>query len=552
LLDWKQLSISTCQTHHIQDGGHPAYNKRFTKVAAFHTPGLAPVSLETNAWHIFPNGLEAYEHKFQKTFGFYCDLAAVCKDDTWFHIYPNGKSAYSERFQWTGNFQDNLCAVCGLDGLYFHIDREGQSITDEKWAYCGDFREGYAVVQSESGLSSHIDHSGELLHNQWLDDLDVFHKGFARAKQDDGWFHINHSGKALYPQRFSQIEPFYNGCARVEKHNGERLIINESGSVLRNLRRSTQSEFHKLSRSLVGFWGTCAIGTAVELGIFDNLPNSVSRLSAELGLDPDLAGRLVSGLAELSLVNRRGEIWESTSQGDYLKSDHQCSLASAALEYRNHHLKDWLLLLDIIKGKPLEKQVFVETLKSEARRTSFHQMLQSYAAIDYPAILPNLPIEPGSVIFDAGGGTGTLARLIKEHFPDTDVIFGDLPELIENIADVPGVKKHSFNLFEKWGVDANQVVLSRVLHDWEDNDARVILLNAYSSLLPGGQIFILEMVREEEQISGALCDLHLLAVCGGKERTFRQYQELLDQTGFKNAKFIKTNNLVKIISASKS
>ena len=36
----------------------------------------------------------------------------------------------------------------------------------------------------------------------------------------------------------------------------------------------------------------------------------------------------------------------------------------------------------------------------------------------------------------------------------------------------------------------------------------------------------------EHGFSGALCDLHLLAVTGGKERTVGEYQALLSQAGF--------------------
>ena len=51
----------------------------------------------------------------------------------------------------------------------------------ERYRYAGDFKDGYAVVQREDGKHTHIDVSGRLLHGRWFQNLDVFHKRYARA-----------------------------------------------------------------------------------------------------------------------------------------------------------------------------------------------------------------------------------------------------------------------------------------------------------------------------------------------------------------------------------
>jgi C-methyltransferase len=76
-------------------------------------------------------------------------------------------------------------------------------------------------------------------------------------------------------------------------------------------------------------------------------------------------------------------------------------------------------------------------------------------------------------------------------------------------------------------------VLARVLHDWEDDPVSLILAHARDALRPGGRIAILEMLRDEETHHGALCGLHLLAVTGGRERTFPEYARLLAGAGFR-------------------
>ena len=45
-------------------------------------------------------------------------------------------------------------------------------------------------------------------------------------------------------------------------------------------------------------------------------------------------------------------------------------------------------------------------------------------------------------------------------------------------------------------------------------------------------MFVVEMVLSEDGAAGGLCDLHLLAVTGGRERTACEYAALLDRGGF--------------------
>ena len=79
------------------------------------------------------------------------------------------------------------------------------------------------------GSYIHIDGNGNALNGRHFLDLGVFHKGFATAKDANGWFHIDKDGNALYTERYAIVEPFYNGFALVTDFNGNKLIINENG-----------------------------------------------------------------------------------------------------------------------------------------------------------------------------------------------------------------------------------------------------------------------------------------------------------------------------------
>lgn len=229
---WAEAVVAPEGTHHLL-GGKPMYPARFAAVQKYHAPGLAPARDGTGAFHIDPLGRPAYAARFRQTWGFYEGLAAVQDESGWCHIRPDGTALTSARFAWCGNFQEHRCTVRDDDGRYFHIRQDGASAYSARHLYAGDFREGAAVVrEARDGLCCHIDPAGSHLHNRRLIDLDVFHKGYARARDERGWFHIDRAGRSVYSNRFAAVEPFYNGAALVETYDGERAVIDPSGTVM--------------------------------------------------------------------------------------------------------------------------------------------------------------------------------------------------------------------------------------------------------------------------------------------------------------------------------
>lgn len=230
-MDWRTLEVAADATHHVGPGG-PAYGRRFDEVLKFHAPGLAPVRAGGVAWHVDPRGEDAYARRFARTFGFYEGLAAVDLGDGWRHVGLDGSDAYETTHAWCGNFQGGRAVVRGFDDRYWHVLPDGVAAYEARWRYAGDYRDGVAVVQAEDGLSTHVDLSGRRVHGRWFRDLDVFHKGFARARDDRGWTHVDLRGVPAYSRRFAMVEPFYNGQARVERDDGVVEVIDEHGVAL--------------------------------------------------------------------------------------------------------------------------------------------------------------------------------------------------------------------------------------------------------------------------------------------------------------------------------
>lgn len=331
-MTWRDLLPSDDETHHVRDGV-AAYDARFDAVMKFHAPGLAPVSRGGEAWHIGTTGKAAYARRFQRSFGFYEGVAAVESFDGWHHITPDGRDLYPERYAWCGNFQERRCAVRDRVGRYIHLSPRGEPCSARTWRYAGDFRDGVAVVQGDDGRSTHVRYDGTILHGRWFEDLDVFHKGMARARDARGWTHVDRDGRPAYAARFAMVEPFYNGQARVERFDGALLVIAPTGATIVELRAPRRSELSALSDDLVGYWRTQTIAVSVELGVFDALPATAEELAARSALPLDRTARLLRALAELRLVEPEGDAWRSTARGALLARGHAQTLADAAREY---------------------------------------------------------------------------------------------------------------------------------------------------------------------------------------------------------------------------
>src|SRR5690242_13291069 len=102
---WNELMVAPDGTHH-QAHGLPAYKQRFEAVLKFHAPGLAPVRDASGAYHIDPTGQAAYAARYQRTWGFYEERAAVQTSQGWMHIQVPGAPLYAARYAWCGNFQE--------------------------------------------------------------------------------------------------------------------------------------------------------------------------------------------------------------------------------------------------------------------------------------------------------------------------------------------------------------------------------------------------------------------------------------------------------------
>ena len=558
--DWREYAIAPDASHHLHRG-RPAYRPRFNEVLKFHPPGLAPVSDPSGAYHITPDGLPAYPSRYLRAFGFYQDRAAVHSPNGWLHILPAGSPLYQETYDWCGNFQDGRCTVRQRNGAYRHITADGLPAYPQLYRYAGDFRDGCAVVQRDDGKHTHIGPSGNLIHNLWFDDLDVFHKGYARACDAHGWHHVNMRGQPLYAGRFKAIEPFYNGQSRVEEFDGGLSVIDESGATLLTLRPPRRSPLESLSGDLVGFWRTQTIRAAVELGVLEILPAPAEKVEAAANLAPSLGTRLLRALAELGLVRQdNAGIYHPTSRGAHLTRAHPLSLSDAALMWGQEPYAAWSALTSSLwTGESAFQKIYGQKLfdwiqSRPADLETFQSALSTYARHDYRNLPETIDFSPHHTILDAGGGQGELMFALLRACPNLQGIIMERPEVAANAQPPSGLAARcrfaAGDLFTPWPARADAIILARVLHDWPDSDALRILKQARAAITENGTLYLVELTLDETAPTGGLLDLHVLVMTQGAERTPQQFANLLKAANFQMRQVIPTNSVSSIITAT--
>ncbi len=556
---WREFKPAEDWSHHVYRG-RPAYPARFLEASKFHEPGLAPARDASGAYHITPDGLPAYESRHLRTFGFYEGRAAVHSDDGWFHILPDGSPVYQERYGWCGNFQEGRCPVRLPGGGYFHITAGGAAAYGERYRYAGDFKDGRAVVQRHDGKHTHVDAAGNPVHGRWFQDLDVFHKGFARACDSGGWNHVDVFGKPLYGERFKSVEPFYNGQARVEGFDGSLSVINESGQTLLELRGPAQSHLQRLSDDMVGHWRTQTIHAAVELGVFERLPASAREIEGQARLPCSFGDRLMRALMELGLVWRDADgVYHASGRGGLLMGKGRLSLADAARHWGTESYEAWSGVAEALRTgeSSLErlrgKNLFQWMRNRPADLRAYHSAMSAYARHDYQGLAQRVDFTAHDAILDAGGGHGELAFALLRSCPGLKATVMDMPEVVASAklpADLKGRCRFvAGDLFRKWPIAPDAVILARTLHDWPDQDALRILRRAREAMSKDAALYVIEMVLDDATGRGGLLDLNMLVMTGGAERTAKQFGDLLSQAGFDLLNVTGTGSVSSVIQA---
>lgn len=314
-----------------------------------------------------------------------------------------------------------------------------------------------------------------------------------------------------------------------------------------------------LMNLFTGYWSYLAVATACKVSLFDDIQsgyNSVNELLVLRGYDSRVLQPLLQALEDAGLIDRTEDRISLTKKGDLLTENAPQSLKYACTQWAAEHMRAWQSLEYTLKtgNAAFEKiygQPFFDYISNSAERLeSYHKAMFAYAERDYKDICKAVDFSGYDSIMDVGGSYGAAISTISQSFPNKKCYLFDLPEVAEK-AKLQNVITIGGNFFESIPGLAQTMLLCRVLHDWNDEEAMTILRNCYRGLPSGGILYVIENCSDLINDNLALLSLNMAVVCHSFERTSLQYKELAERGGFSFIRTIRLNALQTIIEFRK-
>ncbi|MBI9069172.1 MAG: hypothetical protein JEZ09_17885 [Salinivirgaceae bacterium] len=296
---------------------------------------------------------------------------------------------------------------------------------------------------------------------------------------------------------------------------------------------------NQLKSFFTDHWKYLAVSTACKLHIFDHLieAKTVEQLSVELTLNEDKLSLLLNALHNADFLDKKGNHYIANTLSVFLVESNPESLKYACLNWSEEHLTAWQNLdFSIKSGKSSFENIygtpFFEYLnKNPEKLHAYHKAMYEYAKDDYKKLPDVIDFSMYKSVMDVGGSYGAVLEIIQNDNPSLECTLFDLEDVLKNVS-IPKIHKVSGNFFDKIPEKSEAIILSRILHDWNDNKATIILKNCFKALPINGTLYIIENCGDKIDVDLSLLSLNMTAMCESYERTSRDYITLSKKTGF--------------------
>jgi len=327
---------------------------------------------------------------------------------------------------------------------------------------------------------------------------------------------------------------------------------------------SERTPFQSIMQTTLGFGLSRCLHVVAELGVADELgerPATPNELGRAVGADPESLGRLMRVLCDHGIFRLDGDRFSHTPVSRLLRSDHPQSLRSyvrmVGLPWfwgTYQHLES-----AVRTGKPALELVIPEGIwahigshPEEARL--FNEAMTGKAQVDIASVLTSYDFSKFRTVADVGGGRGHLLEAILHQTPDLRGVLFDLPNVIQSVRD--GISERLTLQAGDFFVDrlptCDAYLMMEVIHDWNDADSIRILSAVRRAAPAGAKLLVIELLIPETvgPNGGALLDIAMMTLLGGKQRTSGEYAKLYAASGFRLDRAIATPSDASIVEGT--
>jgi hypothetical protein len=307
----------------------------------------------------------------------------------------------------------------------------------------------------------------------------------------------------------------------------------------------------------MAFWGSKALLSAVELGLFTELakqPLDAEGLRQRLRLHPRSARDFFDALVALGVLQRENGRYANTSETNLFLDQAKPTYIGGFLEMANARLyRFWGSLTEGLRtGLPQNEikeggSFFDKLYKDPARLKQFLQSMTGLSMGASKAIAAKFPWRDYRTFIDIGAAQGGLVvqvALMHEHItgggfdlPVTGQIFEEYVNsfaLGHRLRFIPG------DFFADQLPEADVLAMGHILHDWNLEEKKRLITKAYKALPPGGALIIFEALIDDERrlnAFGLLMSLNMLIeLPGGFDYTGADCSAWLKEAGFRETR----------------
>ncbi|MBO2455056.1 helix-turn-helix domain-containing protein [Actinomadura barringtoniae] len=303
-----------------------------------------------------------------------------------------------------------------------------------------------------------------------------------------------------------------------------------------------------------GYMPAQIVFAAAELGIADALtngPRSSEELAKETGTHAPSLHRMLRALTCFGMLEQREpDLFALTEDGERLKDGGPTSQRQLVRLFCSPSVwESWGDLTETIRtgesawDRIIGKSPFEHMAENPDEAVTFNAAMSDHTREIAPAFTQAYDFARFGVIADLGGGDGTLlAALLKAAPAQRGVLFDLDKGLAESagILEAAGVADRcdvvAGDFFESvpGGIDA--YVLKSVIHDWDDEKSLAILRSVRKAAGPDSRLLLLETLVPEMVTPATpgpvMSDMNMLVCTGGRERTAKEFREMLAAAGF--------------------
>lgn len=304
-----------------------------------------------------------------------------------------------------------------------------------------------------------------------------------------------------------------------------------------------------------------AIHVVAALGIADLLADesrSIEQLAQAAGASAPSLGRTMRALSSFGVFSEETPgRFALGPVGELLRHDTVGSLHSAALFFGGADGASVVELFEhcVRTGESASQKLsgasncFDWLLSNPERTKHFNATMTAFSALHMSGVLEAYDFSSATEIVDVGGGHGRIIADILTRNPGMHGILFDLPHALaggQSTIAQAGLEDRcevmSGDFFVSVPAGGDTYLLSRVIHDWDNERATAILTIVRRAIAANGKLVLLEaMLRPAARtVYPQLSDLNMLLMTGGCERTEEEYSALYRAAGFELTRTVET------------